>query len=361
MNQSSKKPRAPSQNSAKLKPKNPPKQRRMVRTARIQGQGPIQSAAVSYAQLQGSSRPEMSSVQSSSDLRIRVKHREYLSDIAGSVLYAVLQTSINPGLPNSFPWLSTIAANFESYVFNSLCFQYRTQASTASIGKAVLSVDWDAADPAPISKQAQLQERTKADNAVWANFDLVCDSQDLKKFGYQRYIRTGGLLANKDIKTYDVGNLWVGVQGEANANAVGELWVCYDVELITPQQNQAGLSGGEKIVANGTISTVNLFGNTPVITGASTASASVNTLTFPIGGQFLVEINATGTVITAAYTITGTATTAAIAGVINSASTQLLESFTVNASPGQTVILAANATTITANTVRIAPYPVALA
>jgi hypothetical protein len=333
---------------------------------RDRGQGPMQSAAVAYTQLQGSSRPVVTSEMSSGDLRIRVRHREYVADVLGSVAYAVTQYAINPGLASTFPWLSQLAACFESYKFRDLCFQYRTQAATASTGKALLSVDWDAADPAPSSKLLQLQERTKADDASWQNFDLPCDRADLAKFGVQRYIRPAALAANLDIKTYDVGNLWVGVQGEANANAIGELWICYDVDLITPNQITPavpvpGVNNGQKIVSQLDPGPGTPFAGA-ISTGQSYVSVAPSTLTFLVAGQYLLEMNGTGTVMTIGAA-TGTATIVALEPLESGVSTvSTMRSWSVTATVGQTFIIASNTESGSAfYTARIAPYLASLA
>lgn len=312
------------------------------------------SAPVAISQFQTSSRPMFSTLADGSDLRIRVRHREFIADIPGSVNYGVNSFPINPGIPSVFPWLSNVAQNFESYQFRDLCFQYRTESPTSSAGKIILSVDWDAADAAPISKLQQFEERTKAEDAVWANFDLVCDKQDLAKFGTQRYVRNAlplPAVGAVDIKTYDVGNLFVGRQGESGTTVIGELWVCYDIELMTPN---VPLVTSEKITAATAISNVQIFGSAPVQTGALIANASVNTLTFPFSGQYAVDMILTGTtpVVTV---IGGTATQSATAFNVSSA-TQNATSVLVNANSLDTLVYTVTGT-VTASVVRIMEYP----
>jgi len=247
-------------------------------------------------QKQNYTRPDISIVKGS-DLRVRVKHREYIADVVGSsssngAPYNVTQYAINPGLISQFPWLANMANLFESYKFNSLCFEFRTSSSTATVGKIILSIDWDAADAAPGSKQAQLQERTVADDAVWENFNLVCDQQDLLKFGVQRYMRSGALPSNLDIKTYDIGNLWVATQGLSTASlTIGELYVCYDVELITPQQAQINTLFQD--IAGVSPTTTSLLGTqTQTANSANIASVAGEVVTFNQAGNYLMTYEA---------------------------------------------------------------------
>lgn len=254
---------------------------------RAQGGLTIQQAPVAVSQSMGSSRPQISSDSKSGDLRVRVRHREYIKDIAGSVAYAVEQIAINPGLSVMFPWLSQMAGLFESYKFNQLSFEYKTESATTAKGKVVLSVDWDAADAAPLSKQLQLQERTKLDCSAWAVARMNCDQADLWKFGPQRYVRSGA-VANTDIKTYDVGNLNVGTQGMADTSAVGELYVAYDVELITP--NQAQPSPPSLHINGDTPTSASMLGaQTPTAGSSPLATVVGNVVTFAKAGSYLVE------------------------------------------------------------------------
>jgi len=339
----------------------PPKRRRLNDGSKLGVRDlPVQGAAVAYSVVSGSSKPMMtSSVNRRGDLRIRVRHREYVQDItgAGATTYGVQQLAINPGLTTLFPWLSQLANLFESYLFNKLSFQYRTETATSSTGKVILTADWDAADPAPGSKQAQLQERSKADGAVWQSFDLICDKQDLEKFGIQRYVRQGTLAANLDVKTYDVGILNVGTYGASSSAASGELYVEYDVELITPQTSPAPLSA--KVQAGGTISNAALNGTTPVVTGSLPLTIGADSITFNSSGQYLLEVNPTGTL--SAITLTGSAgATATSLGTYISTGSFFLGSWIVNVPvAGGIVTWSAPTGTVTANATRIAQYAVA--
>jgi len=169
----------------------------------------------------------------SGDGRVRVRHREYIADIAGSVAFAATSFVVNPGIVGTFPWLSVLAANFESYKFNSLCFQFSTEKSASTNGSLMIAVDYDANDAAPATKTVMMAYHNAVRCPVWSETKYVSDKQDLMKLP-QRYIRAGA-VSGTDLKTYDVGNLFIATAGCADTTALGELYVIYDVELITPQ------------------------------------------------------------------------------------------------------------------------------
>lgn len=315
--------------------------------------------------------PQFSS-QQGGDLRIRVRHREYVCDVEGTTDLNVASLPINPGLVTLFPWLSQIAGNFESYEFRGLVFEWRTQCSTDDTGKAILSVDFDAEDAPPTSKTEALQQRAKADGPVWQNFKLVCSPQDLKKFGPQKYVRTGSETG--DIKTYDVGNLNILTANCSNQGANGELYVEYDVELMTPSfsnwisQYSCKLAGGTVSLANGLLGTTPICSGNPVTSLDSSvpnlSATSGNTITFAQVGQYLLDVVLAGTGLTdltaAGATPGGSIAiplVSALASAINSTATAFLGGWLVDVSePGQQLTFTPSATTLSASSVRVAAY-----
>ncbi len=314
-------------------------------------------APVAFGSVAGARRPQISSSRADGDLRVRIRHREYVTDITGSVAFAVAQYNINPGLALLFPWLSAMAGLFESYIFRNLRFQFRTESATSQVGKILMSVDWDVLDAAPVTKTAMMQERTKADGPTWVDLDLRCDQADLLKFGTQRYIRTGSAPTVSDLKTYDVGMFNIGSQGVTGAPVIGELWVEYDVELITPNTAPDPISA--RILSGGTVSNAAPFGDAPVKTGTLNVSASGATLTFSQVGQFMVDFYFTGTI--SSYTAsTGTVTEQGLVAIVTNGSAGWLGVLVKVTAPGQTLILSSPTGTVTASSVRIGGYTYSL-
>jgi hypothetical protein len=333
------------------------KRRRRVNRSTMNGERGL-SIPAAIGTLQGASRPMMSSMVRSGDLRVRVRHREYITDITGSVLFAVAQYSINPGLALLFPWLSRLAVLFESYLFHALKFQFRTEAPSSQAGKIMLAADWDALDAAPSTKTGMMQERTKADAPVWSNLDLVCDLADLRKFGVQRFIRQGSAPTASDLKTYDVGVFNIASQGVTTAPVIGELWVEYDLELITP--NTAPEPASAKIVSGSAVSNASFYGTSPTTTGVLTVVPSANTITFSNVGQYLVETLVTGT-LSVITTSTGTATQATAIGIQSTGSGAAFSNVVTVTAPGQTFIYSSPTGTVTSTTTRISQYLASLA
>jgi len=161
-----------------------------------------------------------------------ITHREYITDITTSAsgAFNATQYPINPGMSATFPWLYAIAANFEKYKVKKLIFSFESLVGSVTAGSVMLAIDMDAADGLFGSKVKMLQAQNAARCNVWA----TCQTK-LPETAKQLYNRSSALVANQDIKTYDVGSLTVATQGTPTTTTVGELWVEYEIELAIPQ------------------------------------------------------------------------------------------------------------------------------
>lgn len=178
------------------------------------------------------------------DGSVRIRHREFITDVVSTgTSFHVFSRPINPGVGTTFEWLQAIANSYESYVFNSLSFEFESTCGTTDRGTLIMGIDFDASDSGPATKQDLMAYQGSVRSNIWSHACCTASSKDLKKFGIQRYVRSSvPLPAASDIKTYDVGNLYVGLQGVSSQLAAGELYVTYDVTLHTPQPAGAALS-----------------------------------------------------------------------------------------------------------------------
>jgi hypothetical protein len=70
----------------------------------------------------GSQIPQFSSLRQTNV----VCHREYLGDIQGTAGFNNTAYPLNPGMSQTFPWLSTVAENFQEYRIHGLVFEFRS-------------------------------------------------------------------------------------------------------------------------------------------------------------------------------------------------------------------------------------------
>lgn len=270
-----------------------------------------------------------------------VSHREFLQDIPASVDFRSTGIPVNPGLSETFPWLSQMATLYESYCFEKLDFAYQTMSSTTQSGSVMLAIDYDASDPSPIDKQQMASYRGYSRSSPWENFTNHSKKEDISK-RKTYYVRNGGLGSNQDVKLYDVGNLFVATQGQApDTPPVGELYVDYRVKLMTPQLNNPALGNSKSSVfttASNTAVVTAPGSNAPIV---ATGSGNVVTLTATAAFQGLLSTLASGTG-TVAIAYTGTASSTENFAVLNSTSGFSSSGVELSFLPGQTCIVTAS-------------------
>jgi len=299
---------------------------------------------------------------------IRVKHSEYIAEVPGSVNFSAVPYIIQPGLQSSFPWLSNMAALYESYVVHNIQYHFYTEKSTATNGVVMLAVDYDVQDNTPTSKLQLMTYQNAVRTAPWQNVTYNCEKASLLKFK-ERYVRSG-LIANSDLKTFDIGNLFIATQGCIDTSVLGELHVSYDITFKTPQYDASGYAsqGSAKLTTNSAPVTGPLvLGNTaPTIVPGSgmvvTYNTSTGSFTFGNVGQYYVYFNfQAGVSGTPVVTFTGQGSTAA--NVTPNYSTSLgTVSFNVNIIniTDSFVLSGLTFASSTSAVMRVASYPYAL-
>jgi len=354
---------------------NPPNGRKGGRSRKQRGlggvgpqKGPLSMAPVAQQRTIRTFRP---SVTTSRNGDCRIVHREYIQDILSPVQSAAFQIAaklaINPGQASTYPWLSKIAQNFESYKFRKLRFDYETEQATSQTGSAIMAVDYDASDPSPVSKQQMMAYRNSVRSAVWSPSQHVSALPDLSKKN-QYYVRPGPQPAGTDIKEYDVGNFFFGIQSSLVAGtSFGELYVEYDVDLITPvYEIVSGDAESDSSVGTTGQTGAHPFGTTQGPTQVETGqplttftNVGAGTFTFNRAFTGLLVLEYVGTVISAVAATTGTATQVQLGASADVGQLLATQVVSVVATQGQTVIVGAlTATTVSSAIARFASYPV---
>lgn len=247
----------------------------------------------------------------------RVTHREYIRDIivpATPTAFTLESQKINAGNNSLFPWLAPIAASYQQYRFNGLVFEFRSLSSDitagGALGAVILGTNYDVIDSTFASKLAMenAQYSVSAKPSLSQYHAIECDpALTANKLYYVRDSTAGS--GTSDDRFYDLGNFQVATQGlpSSAGTVIGELWVTYDISLFKPEIATASGSATQHIVGVSP-SPTSVFGTTPTSTGAALCTASGSTLTFSSPGTYMVEIQASGTVFTSVFPLTGTAT-----------------------------------------------------
>jgi hypothetical protein len=224
---------------------------------------------------------------------------ESLGRFNGSAAFTETQFPINPGQAGTFPWLSQEAKLWEKYEFDSLKFEFRTtinEFAANALGRVILGVDFDPADPPPSSRSQAEISRPVTAQAPYFNQMLTLRKQDMCDTLKKHYVRPGNLPGGADIKMYDIGNLNFGTDGNVVANEVGELWVHYTgrffVQVLesvstAPNNNQVAIfqSSGSEVLTSNVAKTLALATN---ITNGIGAVNTAGSIVLP-EGNYLVD------------------------------------------------------------------------
>lgn len=258
---------------------------------------------------------------------IRITHREYLGDIVASTTaggFTITKYACNPGLFSSFPWLCSIASQFDQWkpngivvVVNSLSSSY---SGTSSLGTVVVATDYDVLDPPYINKveMENSEFATSGNTATSLIHPIECKVTERPQRIYNT--RTGSVPSNDNIRFYDFCNIYVATSGCTANQVVGELWVSYDITFYKPQLS-GGLLGRSLLsyYAEGTtgLTTANPLAATNLTANPNSnlnPTFNLTDITFPANlntATFLVTIFWIGTSVTPPTSITYTSGCAA--------------------------------------------------
>ncbi len=175
-----------------------------------------------------------------------IQHREYIQDVSTSTNFSSLTFNLNPGIQQTFPWLSTMAPCFQKYKFRQCVFQlvsnsaFAVSSTNTALGCWGAVTQVDASDP-PLATKQQAENYQGCESCVPARsltHQVECARRDASYKWY--FVRTGALGPNEDIKTYDEGVFNYFSQGAQAASVAGELWVTYTVDFMIPSLPNGG-------------------------------------------------------------------------------------------------------------------------
>jgi hypothetical protein len=178
-----------------------------------------------------------------------ISHREYVCDVygpgAGNLSFENQTFALNPGMEQTFPWLSQVACNYEEYELLQCIFSYKStttdigSSTTGQCGTVVMATQYDVSDEPFSDKETMLRYALSESCKSTAHMlhGVECDPTKLSG-SPGKYVRNQPVLPNQDLKDYDAGlfNLALANIPAAYANqSLGELWITYTVRLRKPK------------------------------------------------------------------------------------------------------------------------------
>lgn len=121
---------------------------------------------------------------------VKIRHREYITQVNGvSNGSFLLNRGLGPGAfavnllnVNIFPWMNSIARNFDQYRLSSVSFHYIPMCATSEIGRVGLFWDRDSGDTGPDDRAELAHFQHLTESAPWAPQELVAPTDNQFRF-----------------------------------------------------------------------------------------------------------------------------------------------------------------------------------
>jgi len=181
------------------------------------------------------------------DTVVVVKNVEFISQITvpSGTSQAKANLVLNPGNAELFPWLHSIALNFEEYKIRKLRLMFMSALGSNYRGAVYLGFDPDIKDPLYTSTQQLMTAEYAERGQVHDNIILDIPAHAMDTIGRKRYVAA----SSTSDRTGDAGRLYAWVDhldSSISSNIlVGDLLVEYEIELAVPQYrvNQLAYEG----------------------------------------------------------------------------------------------------------------------
>nr|QWC36210.1 coat protein [Pelargonium necrotic spot virus] len=164
---------------------------------------------------------------------VTITHRELVgqyNNSAGLVVNGSVGGTIyklNPSNALLFPWLQSIASNFDQYKFDNVKLTYIPMCATTETGRVALYFDKDSQDPVPADRVELANMFHLRETAPWAESNLNVPTDNVKRFTNDN--------TTTDLKLVDLGQIGIATYGGSGTNPVGDLFIHYTVTFFEPQ------------------------------------------------------------------------------------------------------------------------------
>ncbi len=174
-----------------------------------------------------------------------VRHREYLGDIFSSATDGAFEKTefkIQPGIASTFPWFSTVAANYQEWKPRGMVFEFVSQtglissAATPQVGMVIMATDYDSFQAEPFTNKVDMENTQyttsrKATESFMHPIECATNANVMNRL----FVRAGALPDNQPPQLYDLGTFVVASIGCPTVSQnLGELWVTFEIELSKP-------------------------------------------------------------------------------------------------------------------------------
>lgn len=180
-----------------------------------------------------------------------VTHREYLGDVVSGTAgtFDIQEYTINPSNEATFPWLSNIAQQYESYEISGLIFEFKSLSGTAvgstntALGAIAMATVYDVEAPPFASRREMEQYEFSVSARTTENLIHPIECDPKQNVLPMLFTRDASGTNVRDKRFHDMANFYVATDGlQASNVTIGELWVSYRVKLFKPRHKTGATS-----------------------------------------------------------------------------------------------------------------------
>lgn len=176
---------------------------------------------------------------------VMIRRSEYITDVISSGTantFKIDAYDINPGLENTFQWLSQVASEFDEWVCEGMYFEFRSMSADAlnstntALGSVILSCNYNSAQPNFTNKQSMENYEGGVSVRPSESVRYFVECAKAQTVLNELYVRNGDVPSGQDQRFYDLGTFQIATAGMQGTNVnVGELWVSYQMRLRKPK------------------------------------------------------------------------------------------------------------------------------
>lgn len=178
---------------------------------------------------------------------VRIVYREYLKDITTTSDGSFKNEAFNlqPTDSNTFPWLSSMAGQWEQCRINGIMMEYKSLASDSntgnrSLGSTMMATEYDIFDKNYANKQEFMNSAYANEAKVSAH--IMHGVECARGETFNPIIFTGASPTGADPRDYSIGKFQIATQGGATGSedVVGSLYIHYDITFFKEQMPTSG-------------------------------------------------------------------------------------------------------------------------
>jgi hypothetical protein len=175
-----------------------------------------------------------------------VRHAEFVGYINSSVAFSEQTFEVSPTNVLLFPWLSSIANNYEKYRLHGACFMFVSTSASAigstntALGEVMIATQYDVNRNEFSSPEAMKQTHYISSGPPSEDMLHGIECNEFSSNWFFTDPNASDASATVDRRFHDCAEVTIGTYGAQAASVIGELYVIYDIEFSCPSLPRGG-------------------------------------------------------------------------------------------------------------------------